>query len=145
MKSQARAAALTALILALAVTALATLLAGQALYSYEPSALSAIQQDDDSPIATFDAREPSDPKNKALREKRGKRFDKWGIVNERIKRGATITSEIEYPALPVIDSDAVITGEVTGAHAHLSNDKSGVYSEFLACVDEVFKQANKRR
>lgn len=143
MKSQARAAALTALILALAVTALATLLAGQALYSYESSALSAIQQDDDFPVATFDAQEPSDPKNKALREKRGKRFDKWGIVSERSQKGLTITSEIEYPALPVIDSDVVVTGEVTGARAHLSNDKSGVYSEFVARMNEVFKQSDQ--
>ena len=126
----------------LVVTALAALSTGQALYRGEPAALSAIQQDDDFPIATFDAQEPSDPKKKALREKRGKRFDKWGIFSERSQKGLTITSEIEYPALPVIDSDVVLTGEVVGAHAYLSNDKSGVYSEFVTRVEEVLRQGD---
>lgn len=33
-------------------------------------------------------------------------------------------------SLPAIESDAVVIGEVTDAHAYLSNDRTSVYSEF---------------
>jgi hypothetical protein len=42
-------------------------------------------------------------------------------------------------ALPVNQSAAVVLGEVTGAGAHLSNDKTGIYSEFIVRLEEVFK------
>lgn len=43
------------------------------------------------------------------------------------------------PALPVVKSDLILLGEVTDAKAYLSNDKTGVYSEFSVRVEEVFK------
>ena len=46
---------------------------------------------------------------------------------------------VGVPALPVDRSDAVIVGEVVSSEAHLSSDKTGVYSEFCIRVDEVLK------
>lgn len=42
-------------------------------------------------------------------------------------------------ALPVNQSTAVILGEVADASAHLSGDKTGIYSEFIVRLEEVFK------
>ncbi len=46
---------------------------------------------------------------------------------------------IDLPALPTGQSDTVIVGEVTDAQAHLSNDKTAVYSEFTVNIKEVLK------
>jgi hypothetical protein len=48
---------------------------------------------------------------------------------------------VGLPALPVSQSDAIVLGEVTEAEAHLSGDKTGIYSEFLVQVEEVFKES----
>lgn len=47
--------------------------------------------------------------------------------------------EAGLSALPVDKSHAVIIGEVIGAEAYVSNDKTGVYSEFTVRVGEVLK------
>lgn len=47
-------------------------------------------------------------------------------------------------ALPVSRSDAVIIGKVVNAQAHLSNDKTGVYSEFTVHIEEVLKNPEGR-
>lgn len=46
---------------------------------------------------------------------------------------------IDLPALPTGQSDTVIIGEVTEAHAHLSSDKTAAYSEFTVNIKEVLK------
>lgn len=43
------------------------------------------------------------------------------------------------PALPVAQSTAIVIGNIIGSEAHLSDDKTGIYSEFLVGVDDVFK------
>jgi hypothetical protein len=43
------------------------------------------------------------------------------------------------PSIPALQSDAVIVGEVTSAQAYLSDDKTGVYSEFIVRVEKVLK------
>ena len=45
----------------------------------------------------------------------------------------------EEPALPIIQSDAIVIGQVTSAQAHLSSDKTNVYSEFVVRVNDVLK------
>lgn len=47
--------------------------------------------------------------------------------------------EVGLPALPTEQSSAVIRGEVLSAHAYVSTDQSGVYSEFTIRVNEVLK------
>lgn len=43
------------------------------------------------------------------------------------------------PALPVAQSDVIVSGKVVDAQAHLSQDGTGVYSEFTVEVGDVFK------
>ncbi|HZH30178.1 MAG TPA: hypothetical protein VEY11_05405 [Pyrinomonadaceae bacterium] len=123
------------------VTAMATLRS----QNQQPASRNGQQkvETDDShwPVADYEAIEPSDAKTKTVRKNRGKRYDNWNVIDGASERpGVTITSEIEYPALPVADSDVVLIGEVSDARAYLSNDKSGVYSEFMTRVCAVMKQ-----
>jgi hypothetical protein len=46
-------------------------------------------------------------------------------------------------ALPVAQSDVIIMGEITNAQAHLSSDKTNVFSEFTLRVEEILKQNQK--
>jgi hypothetical protein len=50
---------------------------------------------------------------------------------------------IRLSALPVAESDVIVLGKVTDAIAHLSNDGTGIYSEFPVEVSEVFKDSIK--
>lgn len=49
---------------------------------------------------------------------------------------------VHLPALPVAESTAIVFGEVTSAEAHLSNDRTEIYSEFSVNVEKVFKDKN---
>jgi len=85
-----------------------------------------------------------DEQTRGRRQAVGQRYDKQLFVKRNANTGGrpviTLSSWSEtLPALPVVLSDAVLLGEVTNAEAHLSNDFSGVYSEFTVRVEEVFK------
>ena len=45
------------------------------------------------------------------------------------------------PAFPFDKSSVVVVGQVSDAHAYLSNDKTGVYSVFTVQVNEVLKNS----
>jgi len=47
--------------------------------------------------------------------------------------------DVELSALPVSKSDAVVIGRVLDAQAYLSNDKTGIYSEFTVSLEQVLK------
>jgi len=49
-----------------------------------------------------------------------------------------------FPELPVAQSDAVILGTVAEARAELTEDESGVYSEFTINIDEVLKDDSQQ-
>jgi hypothetical protein len=48
-----------------------------------------------------------------------------------------------FPAIPTAKSALVISGKVTEAKAFLSNDKTGVYSEFNINVEKIIKNNDK--
>lgn len=45
----------------------------------------------------------------------------------------------DFPALPVAQSSTIVIGRVLQANAHISDDKSAVYSEVVIKVDQVLK------
>ncbi|MFY9572875.1 MAG: hypothetical protein WAV20_15850 [Blastocatellia bacterium] len=101
------------------------------------------------PIVDYDldnqAAAIGDPKERSLREVRGRRYnqrapDPLGDLPTNWE-GFGISNHwyIGLPAIPVAQSDVVVVGEVVANEAHLSNDKTGVYSEFSITVDEVLK------
>ena len=103
------------------------------------------EQESQVPTVDFDAADPSDPQLRALRRKKSARYDNNHFVNKNDASGGATESvffdewDSGLPALPAAQSDAVVVGEVTDAQAHLSNDKTGIYSEFKTIIEEVFK------
>lgn len=49
------------------------------------------------------------------------------------------THELPQPAFPVVSSDAIVIGNVTSAEAHLSNDRTHIYSEYGVSIIKIFK------
>ena len=85
--------------------------------------------------------------NDAKRQAKGRRYDK-------LKSGPIVelASDVEelplnshwwkgIPALPIAESDAIVVGEVLNGKAHLSNNRSIVYSEFPTRVDQILKNS----
>jgi hypothetical protein len=98
------------------------------------------------PMTDYNAPEPGDPVKRDKRRTRNARHDKEGTVHEPekmpgISYETTLYSdwEVGLPALPAYRSDAVVIGEVLEAGAYLSNDKTGVYSEFTIKVSDILK------
>lgn len=98
---------------------------------------------DQIPVADYDSPEPSNPEKRAKRQARSKRYDKQGWVKEPPPTtgdaGRLDSWMHRIPAFPVSISDAIVIGEVTEAQAYLSNDKTGVYTEFNVQIGEVLK------
>ncbi len=93
----------------------------------------------------FQAATLANPKERELREARGRRYNKrapepLGELPPNWVGYATGTDWVlGVPALPLAQSDAVIVGDVSASEAHLSNDRTAVYSEFSIRIDEVLK------
>jgi hypothetical protein len=96
------------------------------------------------PLANYDAPEPLDAQEKVIRRARSKRYDHQS--GEAIKEARYPLERIwsshwarELPAIPIAQSDVILIGTVLDAQAYLSDDKTGVYSEFAISVGEVLK------
>lgn len=106
------------------------------------------ERDDRYPVVDFDSPEPSNPEAWERRRKRNARHDKDYTVHKDDRSGSavgmTIFSEwdLGLPAIPAARSEGILTGEVTDAQAHLSNDKTGIYSEFAVKIGEVLKNVS---
>jgi hypothetical protein len=100
------------------------------------------------PTAEFDERPAVDPKINQLRTEKRKRYDDTlNLVSTNPQPGeaeSITTSEgfFNFPALPVKESNVVVTGVVLESTAHLSANKKGVFSEFKIAVQSVFKKTN---
>ena len=97
------------------------------------------------PVADYSAADLSDPKERAKRQEKGKKYDKsaWRIYPETTSSMARVDYvNPNLPALPLTESSAVIVGQITDAKAYLSNDKTGVYSAFTVQVNEVLKNSS---
>jgi hypothetical protein len=95
--------------------------------------------------------EISKPKTKEQKEK-NKRFNGRGSPNA--KPITELPDGIEplpivghwwigLSPLPIDQSDAVVIGVVGGSEAHLSEDRTGIYSEYSFLVSEVLKDSSK--
>lgn len=99
---------------------------------------------DQLPIADAAAPEPMDRDKRAKRQKKGKRYDNQGSqpITEApypYQRTWSTPWWQGLPAIPVAQSDVVLIGEITAAQAYLSDDKTGIYSEFTVRAGEVLK------
>lgn len=141
---------LFALLAVVGVTVLAALHSQNNLDSYAQQNRNGEGQE---PVANYSVSEPIDPQERAIRRVRNRRHDiqNRNLRPARIERhvltenSSPVFSEGHWsharpePALPVTQSDAVVIAEIIDAQAFLSNDRTSVYSEFLARVEEVLK------
>lgn len=103
----------------------------------------------DLPIVDYE-KEISTPKDKARKEK-SERFNEprniAGPIAQLPDNFEVLPTMAHWwvglAALPVDRSDAVIRGYIVSREAHLSDDRTGVYSEFEVQVVEIFKDALK--
>lgn len=68
------------------------------------------------------------------------------VEDSRIKEITQAESWVEsLPAIPVGKSDVIISCSVTNAEAYLSQNKSGVYSEFQVKITEILYSSDSAR
>lgn len=105
--------------------------------------------DAQTPTVDFTASDmPTDPGARARRKAKGERYEgRPEKVKELPDNIMPLPLNVHWwaglPALPVAQSDAIVLGEITDAQAHLSDDKSGVYSEFTIRIDELLKNSDQ--
>lgn len=99
----------------------------------------------DFPTVDYDEALPTNSEDRERRIKINRRYDGAHGVSSQPPRpeitGSYSIPEgvVAPPVLPVAESDLVIVGRVSGVHAHLSNDKKGIYSEVDIDVTEMLK------
>ncbi len=103
--------------------------------------------DETLPMVDFDEPLPADRNERAKREVKNKRHD---LGRPPLADGLDGMSGVYhwpagFPAIPLAESSVVVIGQVTSAKAHLSDDRSGVYTEITMTVDEVVKGKDEIR
>lgn len=97
------------------------------------------------PIAHYATPEPADPEKRAKRQAKGKKYNVAPVPVD--EHSVTIFSTLDWdtglPSLPVTKSHAIVIGSVIDAQAYLSDDKTGVYSEFTIEIDEILKNDSR--
>jgi len=100
-------------------------------------------EQDDSPIVDFQQTPRTDVGEQAKRRLRGAKHDKsiWNVDPMDSSDNTVLVDFVDpnLPAFPFTKSTAVLIGSVTAAKAFLSNDLTGVYSEFSLRLEEVIK------
>lgn len=96
------------------------------------------------PTVEYSASEPASLGEENIRGARSGRHDKSPMNVKELPPNVDQLPIISHfwwglSSIPTEQSDAVIVGEVVGAQAYLSNDKTGVYSEFTVRVEQTLK------
>ena len=102
-----------------------------------------ITNTDENPIVDFQETPSADPVERAKRHLRGAKHDKslFSVSASDISEETFLVDFVDpnLPALPLAKSSNVVLGSITAAKAYLSNDRTGVYTEFSLRVEEVIK------
>jgi hypothetical protein len=137
----------TILIITVAVLILATALANrQTAGNQQKNAREDNPDFSRFPIVDFQAREAVDPTAKAAREAKGRKYNSKHmpqLSDDTHQIFSNTDWDVRLPALPVERSTAVVIGRVMSAHAYVTPDKTGIYSEFHVAVDSVIKNDPK--
>jgi len=107
----------------------------------EPSSQESVSQDirEQYPVADSTKLEPAEPGQRAKRLAKGRKYNqKEKSVSPLLVQSAEgYHWPVDFSAIPVALSDAVIVGEVSHAEAFLSEDRNSVYSEFTVRIEDV--------
>lgn len=94
-------------------------------------------------LVDYDAPLPNIPEELEQRRLKNRRYDNenWVLVDpdpetEYARRSILV---IPLPTFPIEESDLIVTGQATAVSAHLSNDKTGIYSEYTIKIEQVLK------
>lgn len=92
------------------------------------------------PTAEYNQPDSGDPQKNAKK----KRYNDGHLVKSTVNPETVETEffpepHINFPALPLVESDLVVVGTIGGGQAYLSENKRNVFSEFTLIVEEVFK------
>jgi hypothetical protein len=104
------------------------------------------KQIDDEMTPVVEYEDEGSAKTQPNRQLRNSKHDKarW-VAKDLDARVSEVVDESEWALglsdLPVDKSDLIMEGQVIGAEAFLSNDRTGVYSEFSVQVTEVLKNS----
>lgn len=101
------------------------------------------------PVVDYNAPEPENVAEREERRLKNKRYDKYLLVAKEPhpETAVTIASDAETlpSAIPFAESNLIITGEIINSKASLSNDKSGVYSEYTVRILTILKEDNQKK
>ena len=94
-------------------------------------------------VTDYGVQPEADPEKAAKRSARGKKHNKsdFRVHPDDPSDNTTLVDAVDrtLPGLPIKQSTAVLIGTVVASQAFLSDDKTGVYSEFTIRVEDVFK------
>jgi hypothetical protein len=110
-------------------------------------------QEDRIPVARYDVPQAMDPAIRLQRQARSGRYDTGQAKTFTVAEPGGSIQNLPLnahfwagvAAIPASQSDAVVLGTVIEGVAHLSNDKTGVYSEFTVRVEEALKNDDRLR
>lgn len=95
------------------------------------------------PVVDYEAPEESDPDKQKERREKGKRYDHSFVSKHPSVEGSESVFHTDWyqnaEALPARQSQSIVVGVVKSSEAHLSSDKTGVYTEFAVEIREVLK------
>src|SRR5436309_4654336 len=99
------------------------------------------------PVADSTTVLPADPSERAKREAISRKYNSRHvspqITESTDKVFLSLDWDVGLPALPVGKSSSVIIGEITKAEAHMSEDKTAIYSEFAVRIESILKNDTK--
>jgi hypothetical protein len=106
-------------------------------------------QQNEEPIAEINTSDTSDPKEKEIRTKRGRKYKTRVSLDKMDDQPAVfeipLSHSLAEPAFPVEQSDIIVIGTIEDSHAFVSNDKTAVYSEFQVNINEILKNDKTSR
>jgi len=110
----------------------------------DDSSLAKQIDDEATPIVDLQNPDTSDRVDKNTRRIKNARHDNWGTDKARpIPNVNGVVGEPERRAgfsdIPVATSDLIVEAVVSESHAFLSNDKTGIYSEFTLLISKPAK------
>jgi hypothetical protein len=97
-----------------------------------------------STIVDYDSPESNNSVEREIRKLKNKRYDNEGWVYKNITNpnigGVGRVDEIPPPpAIPAAESSFIIIGEIINVSSFMSNDKTGIYTEYTIRVEAVIK------
>jgi hypothetical protein len=94
------------------------------------------------PIVDIGGPQPTDPIERAKRAKKGKKHNIKYVrpIDESLdSMYLNLDWDVDLPALPIEKSATVVIGRISKAEAHLSENRTGIYSEFTVQIEAILK------